>query len=490
MGIVIGIIVVLALAAFFAILTCKSKSCDLYKWVGIFLFIAVALTWVLPYGQFSGGTFVDAGMQRLGLSDLSVLAYYGSYFCLTTVVFLLILGGFYGVVSKTNGYQRLVKKFASTIEGKELISTIIISVLVIVATSFMNNAFAVVIFLPFLASVLANAKLDKMTTFATTYGSLLVGILAATYGTESLSFLNYYLSAEITVGLTYRLIIAAFALVLYVVFNAIMLKRKLGKKVSSAEKDDLFAIEEDKKNNKASVWPVITLFSVLFVIVVLGFFGWENYGITCFKDFHTWLSELTVGKEFKLFSYILGTNALAFGSFELTTIASVLLILTVIYAFMSKISLKDFMDNFGYGVVRFLKPVSLYVLSFVIFVVCYLTPFVGTIINGISSLSETFSPYLTALSGLIASIFHQDLGYTAYLVSSQLSTNYSDYLDIAHTLYVGTYGLAQLFIPSSGLLLLGLSCMKIDYKSWFKYIWIFVVAMVVVLLVLATIVTY
>jgi len=32
--------------------------------------------------------------------------------------------------------------------------------------------------------------------------------------------------------------------------------------------------------------------------------------------------------------------------------------------------------------------------------------------------------------------------------------------------------------------------MKIDYKSWFKYIWIFLVAMLVVLLVFATIVTY
>ena len=42
----------------------------------------------------------------------------------------------------------------------------------------------------------------------------------------------------------------------------------------------------------------------------------------------------------------------------------------------------------------------------------------------------------------------------------------------------------------SAILLLGLGYLKIDYKSWFKYIWIFVVAAFVALLVLATIVRF
>ena len=36
---VIGIILVLALAVFFAVLTCKNKENDLFKWIGIFLFV-------------------------------------------------------------------------------------------------------------------------------------------------------------------------------------------------------------------------------------------------------------------------------------------------------------------------------------------------------------------------------------------------------------------------------------------------------------------
>ena len=52
------------------------------------------------------------------------------------------------------------------------------------------------------------------------------------------------------------------------------------------------------------------------------------------------------------------------------------------------------------------------------------------------------------------------------------------------------YGIVQLFMPTSAILIIGLSLMKIDYKSWLKYIWLFVVGMLIILLVLFTVVTY
>ena len=52
------------------------------------------------------------------------------------------------------------------------------------------------------------------------------------------------------------------------------------------------------------------------------------------------------------------------------------------------------------------------------------------------------------------------------------------------------YGLVQLCIPTSGLLLVGLSYLNIDYKSWMKYIWIFILALIILLLVLFTVIAY
>ncbi len=52
------------------------------------------------------------------------------------------------------------------------------------------------------------------------------------------------------------------------------------------------------------------------------------------------------------------------------------------------------------------------------------------------------------------------------------------------------YGIVQIFVPISAMLVLGLSMMKVSYKDWFKYIWLYVVGMIIILLVLFTVVTY
>ena len=51
-----------------------------------------------------------------------------------------------------------------------------------------------------------------------------------------------------------------------------------------------------------------------------------------------------------------------------------------------------------------------------------------------------------------------------------------------------TYGLASFVAPSSAMLLVGLSYLDIPYKDWMKYIWKFLVAMLVVIIVMAFII--
>ena len=81
---------------------------------------------------------------------------------------------------------------------------------------------------------------SKLTTFAVTFGSILAGLCGATYGSDGLYFLNYYMSTEVTSGLSYRAIIAACALVAYEGLLIFKLTRKSNKKAkedSSSEVD-------------------------------------------------------------------------------------------------------------------------------------------------------------------------------------------------------------------------------------------------------------
>ncbi len=490
MGKVIGIIVVLVLALVMAIFTCKSKGNDLFKWIGIFIFIAFCFTWVLPYGSFQSGEFYEYGMNRLGLTDIPQLIYYSVYFCLTTVLYFLVIGGFYGVLTKTKGYKALVNKFAKFVSNKQLPVAIVLMILLITLTSIIKSTLVLLVFIPFLISVLLNAKFDKITTMGITFGSLLVGSISATYGTEGIYWFNNYASSEITVGIIHRLILGLIILVLFVSYNIWrILKMKKAKNKVAEVTDDPYEVEEAK--GKVKTWPTIVIFALLFIFIILGYISWNaNWGLDAFDRFHTWLTELPIGKDFTLFKYILGTASVAFGMMEISHMIVILIIASILAAVIGRLKPSEFANSFGEGMTKLIKPVTLYALTYMVFIVTYMTPFVATISDWAFGLTKKFNPFIALITALVSSIFHADLGYTSYLVSSVLTGKFASDFTLLHTIYVTTYGLVQVFVPVGGLLLFGLAYLKLDYKSWFKYIWLFALSVLLVLVIYVTIVAY
>ncbi len=491
MGIVIGIVLILAVAAFFAVMTCKSKHSDLFRWLLIAIFVGICITWVVPYGYFNGSTYSEVAMKRIGLTDLPSLLYYAAYFGLTTIIYLFILGGFYGILSKCKSYSALINKISKKLKGKETIFMVVISSVLIILSSLLKSTFAILVFVPFIVSILLNMGQSKITTFAVTFGSILAGLCGATYGSDGVYYLNYYMSTEVNSGLGYRAIIAACALVAYeglLIFKLTKKSSKKSKEENSSEVDPFDAVEV---KGKVSTWPIIVVFSVLFVFLILGYVAWSsNWNIEIFTKFHTWITELKIGEDFTIFSYILGSGAVEFGTFEITAIITIIMILSAVVAFMSKFKFQDFLASFGEGAKKMLKPVCLFVLVYVVFIVAYTSPFIPALSNWAFGLTKTFNPYITSIVAFITSIFHADLGYTGYAIGGFVNASYASDVTLVQTIYVVTYGLAQILMPVSGLLMIGLSYLKIDYKQWFKYIWMFAAVMFAVLLILATIVYY
>lgn len=496
---VVGILVVLGLGVFLAVLTCKSKHNDLFRWVGIALLVVFLLTWVIPYGYFSGAQFTEYGLNRLGFSNIPEVATNAIYFCLSSVVLLLVIGGFYGVLSKSDSYKKLVTNSAVTVEKHKMLWAIITMVLLMALTSILKSPLILVVFLPFLASVFLKANTDKLTTMGITFGSVLVGLLGATFGTDGLFYFNQYLGITDNTGLAMRAIIGGVAMVLYVLFNVFRLQdikkqeapKKKGKKqeVSEEVKDDSLFTVEDTKEGK--VWKPIALLYVLLIFVVLAFFDWNaNFGFEGFLNLHNSITGLKIGEDFTIFSYILGTSSVALGSKEILSLITILLVFSVIYALMERITLDDYMKSFGDGFVKMVKPTALYVLTYAIFVILYLSPIMAYVHMWATGLTKEFNPYIITVLSFIENLFHADLGYTGYLVGGALRTLYTSDFELIHTIYMTTYGFVQLTMPTGGLLLVGLAYFKLNYKEWFKYIWLFFVAMVVVLLILATVVTY
>jgi len=565
----------------------KISKNDIAKAIGAMILLAVILTWIIPSGQFSGATYYEYGMNRVGLTDLTTLGYYSAYFAIDRVTFLLVLGGFYGLLSKTSAYQKITTTIAKKLKGKEIISLVVTSVVIAGLTSISKTSLGLLVFVPFIISVLLKMKLDRMSAFTATFGSMLIGSLGATFGTEALVSFNNYFAGNLGTDvlgatLVVRSVILLVSLVLFNFFVVLHTKKVLANKKLDERKEDRFEVE-DNTDKKVKTLPLIIVLSLISVITLLGIINWTGFGIEIFNDFHTWLTELTIGKDFTIFAYILGNSAAAFGAWDLFTVSTLLFISSIIIALISKVNFSDYLANIGNGLIKIGKPVLVLVGVYAAFIALYMTPIIPTITSkllpasntpsinidykgsgkayfnidtdedlvadynlinqdvdgdkkcdlncdtnndgwpdknldfdadgkvtdkdkevaeklknqsalnldsngdGIADVNVTteFSFGKTVLAAIITNILHVDLGYTGYSVGAYLVSNFGAVaLTIVFLIYFLVFGFIQLFAPTSVLLMVGLTYTNLEYKSWFKYAWIFLLSMLAILAVL------
>ncbi len=474
------------------------KEHDLAKLIiGMLLFVVV-LTWIIPNGSFTSATsFTSGTYQRIGLVHIVYALSYAVQNFSIQIVFLLFVGVFYGVLIHSDGYKKLIQKLAKFGKGKEIGFSIVISVLVAVLTSILTNSYILIMFMPFLIHVLRKMNMSKLSTFVTTFGAMLVGVLAPTYGTEgALSLINYLGYGGSTVTLETELLIRFgilfLAILLYTFFHVQFLKKN---KKKDEAKDDDFMVLEEAKNKKAKIWPIALVMIILFVLMVLGFVDWyTNFKIEIFENFHEWFMGLAIG-DFKIFDAIAGTTldqmgyelTTAFGKWYLFTYTIFIALATILVTIFSKIKLNDMLKYIGEGFKVVIKPVVLMTLAYTVFVFIYWSPIVPTIIN---TFGTTFNPIIATVQALIGSIFNSDLGYLGYSIYAFIGGFTGKEGDIIYLIYSTIYGLTMFFTPVSMFLIFGLSYLDIPYKKWMSYIWKFIVAMLIILVLIFALLAY
>ncbi len=496
---IIGLIVVLLLAVISGFLIVKkSKSHDLIKWVGLFAFLSIAMTWIFEQSQgfIYSAEFVGMGLNPQGISDIPYIIYYLVQLCGDKIIFLISLGLFYGIVSKTKGYNKLVSTIAEKFKGKEILFALISSFLITAMTTLFNETFAVLVFVPFIISIALSMKLDKLSAFVISFGSILVGLLGLTYGGEGLNWLNEYLTVSVTDNILYRLLVLGIAFILFNFFTILHIKKVLNKKNVNEIEADPFKVE--KVDKKAHVVLAAIGMAFLFVIVVLGFVSWKNiFGLTIFDDFQTWLVGIKI-KDFAIFQSIIGTVATptvngmrgAFGTWDLFVMSAILMVASVVVGLIGRIKVDEYLEGCASGIKKMLLPIVLFMGIYMVMTAGYVSLYVPAIINLIGGITKTFNPFVTSLAALISNTLYTDLSLTAFAVAPYFASNFADNINAVHTIFATMYGFVQLCLPTSAVLMIGLSYLKIEYKTWIKYIWIFALGMLVILLVLYTIMTY
>ena len=473
----------------------KKSNHGTFKVLALVILVVALLTWFVTSGTWSYDTN-DAGQAiatytaneepvRTGINELFLAIYYAVNYYLVQIVFLAMLGIFYGVISKTKGYKVMIKKIASVFKKKETLFMVLSSLIVALIASFTTQPIVALIFIPMMYSVAKELKINKVSAMLATYGALAVGLMGVTFGTYGINYASQNLGLELANGVAYRSVILVLG---YLLLNGfIVFFNRNNKKAELVE--DNFELVENESKGKA--WPYFLIFGILFVLVILGYIAWDtSFGIEAFNDFHEWLTtKIVVGeKETPIIGNILG-SVTAFGTWDPYTISYIMIIIVIFVKFFAKIKWNDVCDYAISGLKKMAKPIVLITLAYTVFVICYWSTITTPIVNFLNNGGD-FNPYLCGLGNAIADFLHVDVEYTGFALGQFYAAKFAGKTEQILAIMSATSGLVAFIAPTSVFMLVGLSLSELSYKDYFKAIWKFLLALVVVLLIIFTVITY
>lgn len=542
------------------------KKHNTFKVLGIVLVLVLILSYFL-----SGRS---GSIDYTGLFDVIMNSFKSMYFFFYIVIFLLTVGGLYGLLSKSPAYKKLLDNIVSMAKplGKKFIFVTII--LIAVISSFTGLMMPLALFIPFIGAIIILLGYDKLVAVSTTIGSMVVGYMGGVFVTfinPNTSSLNTY---ETFVGLDSqfsnvfpKLLLLFAGVALLIAFVNSYIVRVENKKVKYELGDDSSVVVNEVKSDykDIKVWPMSVTLVSLFVLLVLGSFPFSTlFNVTFFNSLHTDFAGLTIGNilvrlcvaivifglfhlvkwiiclirkskfKFKValpiwisiillvifeilhvvnvldiysipfmksfikvmagnafLDYTFFTNSIfseftAFGtwfssgdSYGYLTVSLLVFIFMIIVAIVEKIKFDDVIDSMMDGVKRIIPTVFIILVAYTILVVAYTNGFAEQLINNYGK----FNFGISSLLALLGSIFTVDLYYIVAGVFSpilNLVTDESVNSSVA-LLFQGIYGIFSILSPTSIVLLFAISYFDIPYTTWFKYIWRFILGLIILL---------
>ena len=124
------------------------KKNNILKVVLITIAVTVLLTWLLPTATFSSELTIGDRAQ-MGLFDIFNYPTVALQYFFQILLYALVVGGFYGIVSKTGVYRKLLDKVVDGFKGKENIFIIIVSVVFALLASCVGMTYSLIFLFPF-----------------------------------------------------------------------------------------------------------------------------------------------------------------------------------------------------------------------------------------------------------------------------------------------------------------------------------------------------
>ena len=457
----------------------------------IILLVYGILSWIVPGGIFNGGVYTEANPSFAGLYDLLLLVYSAFYYKSIDIFYIFIVGGCYGVLSKTKMYRKLVDKTVKLIDGKETWAVLIFTFLTGVFASLTSEIMVLFALVPFVVSVLLKKGYKRLTAISVAFGGIFIGLFGNTFGTYGLTRLYESMELDFNNIWLVKVVLFIISYVLYNVFTILYMRKYCDSDETEYDLFDTEKLVETKGKKNVAIWPIIVISAISIVLVVLGYINWSySFGINSFAEFHSsFINSFKVGENPVLSSF-LGANLKAFGDWsDLLVLSFIMIVGTIIIALIEKISFENFIKLFSNGMKKMIKVVFIYGLAYSVLFMYTTYPWPSTLINKLLA-SGKFNILIVLLTGFVATILLGDLEFIGYTMGPVLVILFADYLAPAALVWHTGEILALMLAPTSFLLMMALTYLDISYKDWLKYIWKFALSMVFASLLFFAIVLY
>lgn len=454
------------------------KKHSLVKALLTTLLIVVLASWTLQITKVSGKEFVTEESIKIGLfTVLSYLRIVFQYF-LPIFLYVLAIGGLYGVLHKIPQYRLLLDKIANGFKDKEWIFFVIVGIVLALLSSMAGLSLALLFIFPFVISVVLLMGYDKITAAMLTVGSTIAGLIGSVFSTYDVSGISAVLeeyggyAANGNVLIKIVLLVVALAIVLV---NTILYAKKHQDRKHLVKG---YYIPEKVQTENKKTYPIVVVLDLVLVILALAFISWDLLNVKLFNDMTTNFvtptgSAFTKGL-YGAFNTVLGvTTSNAFGNWTIFEGILVILFASWLLSFIYKNSFSKYLTNFGEGAKKALLPAMLSVLAYLILVCAVNVPFEMTLLKNIVSLDGGVQIITMCIIAIVYCFFTVEAYYGVTTASTYiLAVVTSEKAGLVGLIWQTMYGLTMLIAPTSIILLSTLSYLDISYTKWLKSIWL------------------
>ncbi len=242
----------------------KFTSGDIYKPVGI------------------PGTYHELPAKPQGLKAFIESPLKGIMGAIDVILFVLIIGGFIGVINHTGAFDAGVAWLAQALKGKEALLIVLITILIAIGGTTFGLAEETIAFYPILVPVFLAAGYDAMVALAAIYIGSCMGTMASTVNPFSAIIASDSAGINWTNGIYGRLFMLATGVSIclwYIIRYAERVRKDPSKSIIFSQKAEIEKMFGKTLNGEHQfTWQirvVLLIFIACFVIMIIGVSQWD-----------------------------------------------------------------------------------------------------------------------------------------------------------------------------------------------------------------------